>query len=146
MNMACTASVATSRRRSRAITARGSGHRMYHASSHVLVTEVASSALPGSGQFVLDSARHVVLADNPTAHLMEVSTRPRWIDTQSDGVTIQNFTFLHAANAAQTGAIGNQNRNTWTLTNSQLYNAHGAIVSIGGASNVKSAGKLTPLR
>ena len=46
MNRACTASVATSRRRSRAITASGSGQRMYQASSHVLVTEIASSAQP----------------------------------------------------------------------------------------------------
>ncbi len=46
MNSACTASVAASRRRSRVTTASGSGHRMYHASSHVLVTEIASSAQP----------------------------------------------------------------------------------------------------
>ena len=45
-NSACTASVATSRRRSRAITASGSGQRMYQASSQVLVTEIASSAQP----------------------------------------------------------------------------------------------------
>ena len=45
-NSACSASVAISRRRSRAITASGSGQRMYQASSHVLVTEIASSAQP----------------------------------------------------------------------------------------------------
>ena len=45
-NSPCTNSVASSRRRSRATAASGSGHRMYHASSHVLVTEIASSAQP----------------------------------------------------------------------------------------------------
>ena len=66
---------------------------------------------------------------------MEVSTRDRWIDTQSDNVTIQGFKFWHAANAAETGSIGNQSRNGWTLQDSKLYYAHGGIVSLGGASN-----------
>ena len=45
-NSPCTASVATSRRRSRTMAASGSGHRMYQASSQVLVTAIASSAQP----------------------------------------------------------------------------------------------------
>jgi hypothetical protein len=99
------------------------------------LTQVAAASAPASGQFTLDGARHVVLADNPAGHVIEVSTRTRWVDTQSDNVTIQNFTFWHAANAAETGAIGNQNRNSWILQDSRLYYAHGGIVSIGGATN-----------
>jgi len=67
--------------------------------------------------------------------VVEVSTRTSWIDTESDNVTIQNITMRHAANPAQTGAVGNQGRNAWTLQNSQLYDTHGATVVIGGASN-----------
>src|SRR5205823_1033423 len=48
MKKACTRSVAASRRRSRATTASGSGHRMYQANSQVLVTEIASSVHPAA--------------------------------------------------------------------------------------------------
>ena len=41
----------------------------------------------------------------------------------------------HAANAAQTGAVGNQGRNGWTLQNNRLYDTNGATVVVGGASN-----------
>src|SRR5439155_24195473 len=49
---------------------------------------VGAGVTPTSGQFGLDNARHVVLADDPTGHGVEVSTRQHWIVTQSDGVTI----------------------------------------------------------
>ncbi len=45
-NRPCTASVTYSRRRSRLMTASGSGQRMYQASSQVLVTGIASNAQP----------------------------------------------------------------------------------------------------
>ena len=77
----------------------------------------------------------MVLHDDPSSHVVEVTTRERWVDTQSDNVTIQGMIFWHAANPAETGAIGNQDRNGWTLQDSQLYSAHGGIVSLGGASN-----------
>jgi hypothetical protein len=99
------------------------------------LTEVSPGGTPAAGQFALDAARHVVLHDDPTGHVVEVTTRERWVDTESDNVTIENFTFWHAANPAESGAIGNQNRNDWTLQNSKLYYAHGGIVSLGGASN-----------
>src|SRR3954462_11181886 len=86
--------------------------------------------------FSLDGDRHVILKTDPTGHTVEVSVRERWIDTQSDHVTIQGLTFWHAANAAETGAIGNQNRDAWTLQDCNLYYAHGGIVSLGGATNV----------
>jgi parallel beta-helix repeat protein len=101
-------------------------------------TEVAPGSLPGATQFALDSARHIVLHDDPTGHTVEVTTRERWVDTQSDNVTIQGFAFWHAANAAETGAIGNQDRTGWTLQDSKLYYAHGGIVSLGGAKNPDS--------
>src|SRR6202041_3157253 len=46
MNSACTPSVAISRRRSRVTTASGSDQSVYHASSQVLVTAIASSVQP----------------------------------------------------------------------------------------------------
>jgi hypothetical protein len=85
------------------------------------LVQVGVGKVPTTGQFSVDTARHVVLGEDPTGHLMEVTTRERWVDTESDTVTIQNFTFAHAANAAQTGAVGNQNRDGWTLQDSKLY-------------------------
>jgi hypothetical protein len=102
------------------------------------LTELSAGSVPGPGQFALDGTRHVVLHDNPSGHVLEVTTRERWVDTESDDVTIQGMTFWHAANPAETGAIGNQNRNGWTLQDSKLYSAHGGIVSLGGASNPNS--------
>jgi hypothetical protein len=99
------------------------------------LTQVAAGTVPSSGQFSLTGARQVVLANNPGGHVVEVSTRTGWIDTQSDNVTIQGLTMRHAANQAQIGAVGNQGRNGWTLQNNQLYDTHGAIVVVGGASN-----------
>jgi hypothetical protein len=97
--------------------------------------QVAAGTTPAPGQFSLNGARQVVLADNPAGHTVEVSTRIRWIDTESDNVTIQGLTMRHAANPAQVGAVGNQGHNGWTLQNNQLYDTAGATVVVGGATN-----------
>ena len=100
--------------------------------------QTASGSTPANGQFSLDSSRRVRMADNPTGHTVQVTTRESWVNTQADNVTIQNFTFWHGANAAQTGMIGNQGHNGWTLQNSKLYYSHGGIVSLGGAANTNT--------
>jgi hypothetical protein len=82
--------------------------------------------------FRLDAERHVLLQADPHGKAVEVSTRERWIDTQADNVTIQGLTFWHCANAAETGAVGNQSRSNWTIRDCELYSAHGGIVSLGG--------------
>src|SRR5262249_13582035 len=102
------------------------------------LTQVSPGTVPSAGLFSLDSARHVVLSEDPNGHTIEVTTRERLVDTQSDNVTIQGMTFWHAGNPAESGAIGNQNRDGWTLQDSKLYSAHGGIVSLGGASNPNS--------
>jgi parallel beta-helix repeat protein len=107
------------------------------------LTELSNGSTPGAGQFALDGSRHVVLHDNPSGHAVEVSTRETWISSNADNITIQGMTFWHAANPAETGAIGNQNHNGWTLQNSQLYYAHGGIVSLGGASNPNTQTRVT---
>jgi hypothetical protein len=98
------------------------------------LTEVAFGTSPGGGQFALVSAgdRRVRLGDNPTGHRVEVTTRPRWIVTNADGVTIQGLTMRHAANSAVTGAISNDGRSNWLLRDSTLVDAHGADVRLDG--------------
>ncbi len=99
------------------------------------LTQLVPGSTPGPGQFSVTGTRQVVLGNNPAGHVVEVSTRTGWIDTQSDNVTIQGLTMRHAANPAQTGAVGNQGRNGWTLQNNRLYDTNGATVVVGGASN-----------
>jgi hypothetical protein len=63
--------------------------------------QVASN--PQSGQFALNANRQVLLADDPTGHTVEVTTRTRWVQGASGDVTIEGFTMKHAANPGQTG-------------------------------------------
>jgi hypothetical protein len=63
--------------------------------------QVASN--PQSGQFALNANRQVLLADDPTGHTVEVTTRTRWVQGASGDVTIEGFTMKHAANTGQTG-------------------------------------------
>jgi parallel beta-helix repeat protein len=101
------------------------------------LSQQATGTTPLSGQFALDSSRHVVLADNPRGHVIEVTTRSNWIVTQSDGITIRRMTMRHAGNSAVAGAISNDGFSNWTLQDSIVSNAHGAVVRIDGGSNVK---------
>lgn len=89
-----------------------------------------------SGQFTFDGARHVVLADDPTGHTIEVSTRESWVETRSDGVTIQGFRMRYAANDAQTGGLSNDGYSNWTVQDNVLSDAHGGVVSIKDGNNL----------
>jgi hypothetical protein len=98
---------------------------------------VGTQAAPSAGQFALDADRHVILADDPAGHAVEVSTRSRWIITATDNVTIRGFTMRHAANDALSGAISNDGHSAWVLQDSVLSDAHGSDVSIRQGTNVE---------
>lgn len=89
------------------------------------------TAPPQVGQFALDANRHVLLGDNPLGRLVEVTTRKKWITTNSDGVTITNMVFHHAATAAFEHAIGNGGRVGFKVTNSLMTDAHGSMLGGG---------------
>ncbi|MBV9354346.1 MAG: right-handed parallel beta-helix repeat-containing protein [Chloroflexi bacterium] len=93
---------------------------------------------PSTGQFALDGARHVVLADNPTGHQVEVTTRTAWILGQADGVTVDGFTMADAANDAQTGALSNGRHANWTIQNNNLSAAHGWVVDLSGNGGLQA--------
>ena len=99
------------------------------------LTQVAGS--PGKGQFSVNAARQIVLADNPAGHLVEVTTRQYWIVGRAAGVTVRGLTMRHAATPAQQGAINNGGYGNWTISNNILSDAHGAVVSFQGASGLK---------
>ncbi len=83
---------------------------------------------PIFGQFAVNSNRQILLADNPTGHVVEVTTRRHWISTQSDNVTIQGFIFKHAANDSQSGALSVKNSHVFVRSN-RMSDAHGAVIS-----------------
>ncbi len=97
--------------------------------------QVASN--PTTGQFAVNSARQIVLADNPSGHIAEVTTRQYWIIGQSDNVTIQGFTMKHAAVPGQQGALSNNWYSHWVIQNNTLSDANGAAVSLSHGSDIK---------
>jgi hypothetical protein len=92
---------------------------------------------PSSGQFALDAARHVLLADNPVGHALEVTTRRQWVITGSDNVTIQNLAMHAAAADALHGALSNDGFSNWTIHDSTLSDAHGANLSLHNGSHLQ---------
>ena len=90
-----------------------------------------------AGQFGLDPAGHVILADDPGGHLVEVTTRSRWLVTAADGVSIAGLTMRHASNNAFVGGVSNDGYSNWTLQDSTLADAHSAVVTMNSGSNVR---------
>jgi hypothetical protein len=92
---------------------------------------------PTSGQFAVDSAGDILLADDPTGHVAEVTIRERWIVGAADDVAIERFVMRHAAAPAQHGAIANDGHSGWTIQGSTLSDVHGAVVSLEGGHGLR---------
>ncbi|HLI51182.1 MAG TPA: right-handed parallel beta-helix repeat-containing protein [Thermomicrobiaceae bacterium] len=89
---------------------------------------------PGTGQFAVTSSREVVLADDPSGHLIEVTTRMRWIVGAASDVTIGGFRMRHAASPPQRGAIDCTGFDRWTIRDNVLSDASGAVVFLAAGS------------
>ena len=93
---------------------------------------------PPPGTFaVVDGA--IVLGDDPSGHLVEVSVRELWVHVVADDVTIDGFTMRHSIAPAQSGGItaggfGAAEVDGLTVRNSRLSDAHGAVISLQGGS------------
>jgi len=99
------------------------------------LTQVAAS--PASGQFSVDGNRWILLADNPSGRQVEVTTRQYWVLGRAGDVTIRGFRMRYAANPAQQGALSNGGYGNWTVERNVLSDAHGAVVSLDGASGLR---------
>ncbi len=98
---------------------------------------------PHPGQFAVTGLREIVLADDPNGHVIEVTTRTRWVDVQANDVTIEGFRMRHSAVDAQNGAIqpdGTVSR--LAVIDCVLSDAHGALVSIQGGSGHRVVGNV----
>lgn len=95
----------------------------------VALRQVAAGTVPGPGQFSLNAGRQVVIADDPTSAVMEVSTRTTWMEIDADDVTVRGFTMKHAATDAQAGALRVPGAARWTIEGNTLSDGHGIIIS-----------------
>lgn len=88
------------------------------------------AASPGPGQFAIDADRHVILGDDPSTRMVEVTTRPSWMTITAPDVTIDGFTMRHAASPAQSGGIdASAGADRLIVRNVRLSDAHGALIS-----------------
>ena len=101
---------------------------------------------PAKGQFAVKTSargrRHIMLADNPGGHTVEVSIRQQWVVGKADNVTISGFTMRNAANSRERGALTNADSDNpyyfhsyWTVKNNRLSNAAAAVVVLKGKHN-----------
>jgi hypothetical protein len=95
----------------------------------VALEQVANAATPLSGEFKVDSDRHVYLADDPLGSTVEVTTRNMWIKGSGNGVSVDNFVFKHAA-ADGIKPVGDN----WTVEDSDLSYAHQANLRMSQGS------------
>jgi hypothetical protein len=86
--------------------------------------QVASD--PDPGEFALDSGRHVVLAQDPAGHAVEVTVRPNWVTGAAPNVTIDGVAMRHAA----MDGVWNGGYPNWTVENSDLSWAHAANLKL----------------
>jgi hypothetical protein len=94
------------------------------------------SSAPKPGEFLVDANRSVVLADDPTGRVVEVTVRRRWLETRSDGLTIEGLVLRHAA-AGEEGAITNDGYSGWTLRRCAVSDtASDAVVLSAGSALV----------
>jgi hypothetical protein len=95
---------------------------------------------PLAGQFTVDTSGNVVIAEDPQARSVELTSRSRWIITGSRGVTVRNFTMRHASGGADDGAVGNDGFDDWALERNVLQDARGSVVALRRSSNARLEG------
>jgi hypothetical protein len=106
--------------------------------SGVPLTQVGRDTKPAAGQFSLDSERRVVLGQDPAGRTVQVTMRDGWVVGGASGVTINNVDMHHAANPPQyDAALKNGGYSNWTVKNSNLSEAHGAVVSFSQGKNLR---------
>lgn len=102
-----------------------------------------ATGTPAGNQFVVDLQTGAVtlgLADDPSGHLVEVTTRDHWLVASKAvaGVTIEGFTMRHASSPPQHGALDTTGGACGTMTgwvvqsNHLLYTAGGVLTPNAG--------------
>ncbi len=95
------------------------------------------NANPRVGEFMINSARQILLVDDPTNHTVEVTTRQRWVNITASNVKITGFIMKHSANPSQYDALHASSVNNISIENSNLTYAHGPILGLHlGSGNI----------
>lgn len=67
---------------------------------------VGAASAVGPGRFTLDSDQRLILGDDPSQGVVEVSMRARWMSIHANDVTVSGFSMQHASNlSVQQGAL-----------------------------------------
>jgi len=109
-----------------------------HQPEQVFVDGIAQERVtgnPGPGEFALSADRKVILGSDPAGHLVEVSTRDRWLQVSASRVTVEGVTFRHAANGPQAEDAAlrvSGDVDDFRLEASYLFEAHGTLLGIVG--------------
>ncbi len=91
----------------------------------------------GAREFGLDGSRHVILADDPHGHTVEVATRARWLDlTNAADVTIRGLTFDGSAGTYQDSAIVSGGSRRVTFNRVSMFRAGYAALSAAGSTDL----------
>ena len=85
---------------------------------------------PDTWYFDYEAGR-VYLADNPTSHMVEISSRYSAVGGDASGVIISNLTIEKYANPAQIGAINGGESQGWVIHDVMIRLNHGTGIRIG---------------
>lgn len=101
--------------------------------------QMAHESVPSGQQFALDSNRRVVLGDDPTGQMVEVTMRQAWVlaDRAVDDVVIKGFTMKHVSQHAQGGggiSLDYDNHN-WTIEDNKLSDSHADLLQLAGTGH-----------
>lgn len=99
------------------------------------LVHVAAGTPLHPGQFTLNTKRQVLLASDPRAHEIEVTTRLGWMSVATHDVLLDGFTMKHAASPLYGLAVINPSERV-TIRNGHFSDVAGTCVSLAGESHV----------
>jgi parallel beta-helix repeat protein len=76
----------------------------------------------------------VLLAQDPSIHVVEIATRDTWVRVAADDVAVEGFRMRHSATHPQFGGIEAEGVDRALVRGNRLTDSHGAAVSLKGGS------------
>jgi Right handed beta helix region len=100
------------------------------------------ASAPAAGFFAVRADGRLAIPVDPAAHLVEVAVRSRWLDVRSADVSVAGVSFFGAANEpqAEEAAVRVTSADRFSLADSTLRAAHGALLGVVGGSAISIVG------
>lgn len=101
---------------------------------------VASRAALTAGAWFFDyGVDRVYMRDNPTGHLVEISTVPSAVRGSAVAVTLRNFRATKLASMPQFGGIDGETSSGWTVDHLRVDGVHGIGLRVGPGMHVTAS-------